>query len=71
MWNIGKVWLRFFTRAPIRIKYQKQEKIDEIVNEEVKNKVINKLILKLLTWKPKKRITFQQFLAEDIFISEE
>jgi hypothetical protein len=57
MWNIGKIWLRFFTRAPIRIKYMNQEKIDKIVDESVAKVEYNQLIKKLLTWKSKKRIS--------------
>jgi len=71
MWNVGKIWLRFFTRTPIRIKYQNQEKIDDIINENVKGEVVSRLIRRLLTWKPRKRISFEEFLAEDIFIAEE
>ena len=44
MWNIGKIWLRFFTRTPIIIKHQNQKLIDQIVNENVPVKEINKLI---------------------------
>ena len=71
MWNVGKVWLRYFTRTPIRIKYQKQAAIDNIVNESVPVKKVNRLIKAMLTWNKKERMTFENFLSEDIFISEE
>lgn len=58
MWNIGKIWLRFFTDKQIKIKYQKQEKIDAIIDEFVHRRDINKLIKQLLCWEYKSRISF-------------
>ena len=31
MWNIGKIMLRFFTDANIRIKFDSQQKIDRLI----------------------------------------
>ena len=58
MWNIGKIWLRFFTDKQIKIKYHKQEKIDAVIDECVSRKDLNKLIKQLLCWDYKKRISF-------------
>lgn len=58
MWNIGKIWLRFFTRNTIRMKYDPTEKINKIITENVPDKNIMKLIMNLLNRNPRERIGF-------------
>lgn len=71
VWNIGKIWLRFFTDVEIQIKYYNQEKINKIVDRNVFDIKINNLIKRLLTWHRKERITFEEFLEDNFFIKKE
>lgn len=70
MWNIGKIWLRFFTETPVRIKYDKQEKINKIIDEAVPFPKIKALIKRLLTWDRRLRMTFEEFLEDEFFIEQ-
>ena len=32
VWNLGKVWLRFFTDQTVKIKHNTQKKVDRIID---------------------------------------
>ena len=71
MWNIGKIWLRFFTKKEVKIKYHDQLKLNSIVDGNVQSQQIRYLIKRLLTWNRKERISFEEFLMDDFFIKEQ
>ena len=68
MWNIGRIWLRFFTDTTLRIKYHDQIKINKLIDQSVPQADINGLLKKLLTWDKHQRISFETFLEDEMFV---
>jgi hypothetical protein len=58
MWNIGKIWIRFFTAEPIKIKLMGQAKIDKLIDQSVKDTSIAGMLKRLLCRDSSTRITF-------------
>lgn len=48
MWNLGKVWLRFFTDQPVKIKHNTQKKVDRMIDTYVPSADIAQLLKKIL-----------------------
>lgn len=62
MWNIGKVWLRFFTDQPVKIKHNTQKKVDKLIDASVPNSEIADILKRLLCLDKNDRIKFEGLL---------
>lgn len=58
MWNLGKVWLRFFTDQPVRIKHNTQKKVDRVIDTCVPSADIARLLKKILVLDKSERMKF-------------
>ena len=58
MWNLGKVWLRFFTDQTVKIKHNTQKKVDRMIDTFVPSADIARLLKKILVLDKAERIKF-------------
>lgn len=58
MWNLGKVWLRFFTDQPVKIKHNTQKKVDRLIDTFVPSAEIARLLKKILVLDKTQRVKF-------------
>ncbi len=62
VWNIGKVWLRFFTSEPVKIKHNTQKKMDRLIDAVVPKPPIAALMKRLLCLDKNERVRFEDLL---------
>ena len=48
MWNLGKVWLRFYSDRKVTVIDKSQAEIDEVIDNSVTDEKINKILKKSL-----------------------
>ena len=71
MWNLGRIWIRFFTPHWINIRKTHQEDIDRLIENKVPSREIQQAIMNLLHRDSNKRISFEDFLALEPLQEEE
>jgi hypothetical protein len=58
VWNIGKVWLRFFCDQPLKIKHNTQKKVDKLIDTAVPHPPTAALMKRILCLDKNDRMGF-------------
>jgi hypothetical protein len=58
VWNLGKVWLRFYSDRKVTVIDKSQAEIDEVIDNSVTDEKINNILKKSLKIKKDNRVTF-------------